>query len=238
MNNLHIIGSPPHVVTNAATSVNQSLVKGSDPSYSGQQIPSRGTVMSCLRQSVCKVVLTGLEHDLKPVTHADMFSHMLDWLPSWNPRQQNRVDEHDSTKIRKFDNDSFDWLHSCLAVVWALVDEERCRIPFYELLHSGIQFVDNVPDDEALFSLILEIHRRPDKIAIHMQMLDKHLHCPTFATLRVAPQIYPSIPGEPLVTFRSDPLTYPMFLESHCMARMLRLRSKEVAWIGKELCVV
>jgi mediator of RNA polymerase II transcription subunit 23 len=88
-----------------------------------------------------------------------MFSHMLDWLLSWNPRQQNRVDEHDSTKIRKFDSDSFDWLHSCLAVVWALVDEERCRIPFYELLHSGIQFVDNVPDHEALFALILEIHR-------------------------------------------------------------------------------
>jgi mediator of RNA polymerase II transcription subunit 23 len=71
MNNLHIIGSPPHVVTDAATSVNQSPVKGSDPSYSGQQIPSRGTefsrgiVMSCLRQLVCKVVLTGLEHDLK-----------------------------------------------------------------------------------------------------------------------------------------------------------------------------
>ena len=50
-------------------------------------------------------------------------------------------------------------MHSCLAIVWALVDEERCRILFYELLHSGIQFVDNVPDHEALFALILEIHR-------------------------------------------------------------------------------
>lgn len=213
MTSLHIIGSPPHGVTDPATSINQSPVKGSDPSYSGQQIPSRGTgfsrgtVMSCLRQLVCKVVLAGLEHDLKPVTHADIFSYMLDWLLSWNPRQQNKVDEHD----RKSDSGSFDWLHSCLAVVWALVDEERCRIPFYELLHSGIQFVDNVPDDEALFALILEIHRRRDKIAIHMQMLDQHLHCPTFATLRVSPQVYPSIPGEPS-TFRSAPLTYPSVL--------------------------
>jgi hypothetical protein len=56
MNNPHIIGSPPHVATDETTSVNQSPVKGSDPSYSGQQIPSRGTgfsrgtVMSCLHQ--------------------------------------------------------------------------------------------------------------------------------------------------------------------------------------------
>jgi len=80
------------------------------------------------------------------------------------------------------------------------------------LLHSGIQFVDNVPDDEALFALILEIQRRRDKIAIHMQMLDQHLYCPTFATLRVAPQIYLSILGEPLAEIRPAPLTYPIVL--------------------------
>ncbi|XP_057830163.2 mediator of RNA polymerase II transcription subunit 23 isoform X2 [Cryptomeria japonica] len=218
LTSLNIIGTPPHGLVDAATSIYQSPVKGSDPSYTGQQILSRGvglskcSVMGSLRQIVCKVILAGLEHNLKPIAHSDIFSHMLSWLLNWNPRQQNMSDEHDNMNIRKFERSSCNWLHSSLSVVWALVDEDRCRIPFYELLHSGIQFVDNIPDDEALFALILEIHRRRDKIAIHTQMLDQHLHCPSFATLRIAAQIYPSIPGEPLPTIRSAPLTYPSVL--------------------------
>lgn len=52
------------------------------------------------------------------------------------------------------------------------------------------------PDDEALFALFLEVHRRRDKIALHMLPLDQHLHCPTFATLRVSSLTYPGTMGE------------------------------------------
>jgi mediator of RNA polymerase II transcription subunit 23 len=58
--------------------------------------------------------------------------------------------------------------------------------------------VEQWPEDEALFALYLEVHRRRDKIALHMLPLDQHLHCPTFATLRIPSLTYPGTMGEPL----------------------------------------
>ncbi|MBA0607406.1 hypothetical protein Godav_019713 [Gossypium davidsonii] len=38
--------------------------------------------------------------------------------------------------------------------------EDKCRVPFYDLLQSGLQFIESIPDNEALFIVIREIHRR------------------------------------------------------------------------------
>ncbi|TYJ49819.1 hypothetical protein E1A91_A01G161800v1 [Gossypium mustelinum] len=53
-----------------------------------------------------------------------------------------------------------EWLHSCLDLIWLLVKEDKCRLLFYELLQSGLQFIESIPDNEALFIVIRETHRR------------------------------------------------------------------------------
>lgn len=207
---IHAIGSPAQSSTESSACITLSPVKSSDISCSGLQSMSRanpsmrGTMISYLRQLSCKIILAGLEFNLKPVSHADIFSHMLNWLANW--------DEVDRTKAMKPERVLSEWLHSCLDVIWLLVDEDKCRVPFYELLRSGLQFIDNIPYDEALFTIILEIHRRRDMVAMHMQMLDQHLHCPTFATHRFMPHLYPSISGEPIQNLRYSPITYPSVL--------------------------
>ncbi|KAL5207993.1 hypothetical protein ABZP36_032428 [Zizania latifolia] len=58
----------------------------------------------------------------------------------------------------------------------------------------------------------MEIHRRRDMVCMHMQMLDQHLHCPTFATHRFLSQSYPSLAGESVANLRYSPITYPSVL--------------------------
>ncbi|KAF9587043.1 hypothetical protein IFM89_039729 [Coptis chinensis] len=205
---IHGIGSPVQL---APESLSASPVKSSDASYNKQQTVQRANAISCLRQMACTIILIALESNLKPVTHAEIFSHMLNWLVSWDQKKQV-TDECDGSKAWKSDRALSEWLHSCLDVIWLLVDEIKCRVPFYELLRSGLQFIDNIPDDEALFTLILEIHRRRDMVAMHMQMLDQHLHCPSFGTHRLISQAYPSAAGEPLTNPRYPPITYPSVL--------------------------
>ncbi|XP_077232884.1 mediator of RNA polymerase II transcription subunit [Tasmannia lanceolata] len=213
---IHGIGSPVQSATESLACVSMSPVKSSDISCGVQPIVSmannpslRGTTINYLRQLSCKIILAGLESNLKPVTHADILSHMLNWLVNWDQRQVG-IDEADGTKVWKPEKALSEWLHSCLDVIWVLVEEDKCRVPFYELLRSGLQFIDNIPDDEALFTIILEIHRRRDMVAMHMQMLDQHLQCPTFATHRFLSQTSPS--GEPLANLRYSPITYPSVL--------------------------
>ncbi|KAF8378596.1 hypothetical protein HHK36_029944 [Tetracentron sinense] len=214
---IHGIGSPAQSATEPSSCVTLSPVKSSDISCTGQQAISRvhstlrDNAISCLRQLSCKIILAALESNLKPVTHADIFYHILNWLVNWDQRQQG-IDESDGAKAWKPDRVLNEWLHSCLDVIWLLVEEDKCRVPFYELLRSGLQFIENIPDDEALFTLILEIHRRRDMMAMHMQMLDQHLHCPTFGTHRFLSQTYPTISGEPLANVRYSPITYPSVL--------------------------
>ena len=208
---VHPIGSPAQSTIEPLSCAALSPVRSSDVSGTGQQskkVPSiRNNDLSSLRQLCCKIILTGLEFNLKPVVYSEIFHHMLNWLVNWDQRQQG-VDESDPPKSCGPDKALTAWLHSCLDVIWLLVDEGKCRVPFYELLRSSLQFIDNIPDDEALFTLILEIHRRRDMMAMNMQMLDQHLHCPTFGTHRILSQTTPNILGEAVAQPRLSPITY------------------------------
>ncbi|KAL3631411.1 Mediator of RNA polymerase II transcription subunit 23 [Castilleja foliolosa] len=208
---MHGVGSPAQ---SAAEPSSLSTMKSNDAA--GQQSARsilfvKENAISSLRQLSCKIILIGLESNLMPVTRADIFSHMLSWLVNWDQKQQG-VDEFDSAKFWRPDKALIEWIHNCLDVIWLLVEDDKCRVPFYELIRSGLQFIENIPDDEALFTLILEIHRRRDMMATHMQMLDQHLHCPTFGTPRLLPQATANISGETVTNMRYSPITYPSVL--------------------------
>ncbi|KAL0921580.1 hypothetical protein M5K25_008666 [Dendrobium thyrsiflorum] len=214
---MHGIGSPTQSTADQSSGPSLSPVKPSELAGPGQ-LPImkvnqsvRTTAISYLRQLASKVILIALESNLKPVTNAEIFSHMTNWLINWDQRNLG-IDESDTAKGWKIERPPFEWMHICLDVIWKLVDEDRCLIPFYELIRSGLQFVDNIPDDESLFGIILEIHRRRDMVASHMQMLDQHLHCPSFGTHRFLSQTYPNVPGEPIANLRYSPITYPSVL--------------------------
>nr|KYP63345.1 hypothetical protein KK1_017914 [Cajanus cajan] len=49
---------------------------------------------------------------------------------------------------------------------------------------------------------------RRDMMAMHMQMLDQHLHCPTFGTHRILTQTMPNVSGEAVANQRLSPITY------------------------------
>ncbi|KAJ4816734.1 Mediator of RNA polymerase II transcription subunit 23 [Rhynchospora pubera] len=168
--------------------------------------------LGSLRQLCCKIILSALDTNLKPFTHGVIFQNMIDWLVNWNQRPSGLEETIDSLRSWGLDTPLHEWMHLCLDVVWILVDEDKCRVPFYELLRSSLQYMENIPNDEAMFSIIMEIHRRRDMVAMHMQMLDQHLHCPTFATHRFLSQSYPSIAGEPIANLRYSPITYPSVL--------------------------
>ncbi|WCJ33600.1 Mediator of RNA polymerase II transcription subunit 23 [Euphorbia peplus] len=217
MPSVHGIGSPAQAAIEQSPLATISPAKSSDISGNGHQsttrvsLSMRDNAISSLRQLCCQIILTGLEFDLKPVTHSDIFHHMLNWMVNWDQRQHG-VDESEGMKSSRPDKALMEWLHSCLDVIWLLVDEKKYRVPFYELLRSGVQFIENIPDDEALFTLILEIHRRRDMMAMHMQMLDQHLHCPTFGTHRIVSQTTPNISVEAVANLRYSPITYPSVL--------------------------
>ncbi|KAL6969984.1 Mediator of RNA polymerase II transcription subunit 23 [Sarracenia purpurea var. burkii] len=212
---VHGIGSPAQSANEPSSCL--SPMKSSDVTCTGQQSTTRGNLsirdnaINSLRQLCCKIILTGLQSNLRPVTHVEIFHHVLNWLVNWDQRQQG-VDEFDGPKNWKPDKALFEWLHICLDVIWLLVEDDKCRVPFYELLRSGLQFIENIPDDEALFTLILEIHRRRDMVAMHMQMLDQHLHCPTFGTQRLLSQVTSNVSGEAVTNMRCSPITYPSVL--------------------------
>lgn len=205
---VHGIGPPAQSAAEPPSCVTLSPVKSSD---NRANMLTRDNAISSLRQLCCKIILSGLESNLKPVTHADIFYHMLNWLANWDQRQQG-VDEFDAAKSWKPGKALIEWLHNCLDVIWLFVEDDKCRVPFYELLRSGLQFIENIPDDEALFTLILEIHRRRDMMAVHMQMLDQHLHCPTFGTPRLLSQATTNVAGEVVSNMRYSPITYPSVL--------------------------
>ncbi|KVH97672.1 mediator of RNA polymerase II transcription subunit 23-like isoform X1 [Cynara cardunculus var. scolymus] len=213
---VHGIGSPSQSA-NEPSCTALSPVKSSDINSTGQQAAARGNMsrrdsaISTLRKLSCEIIFSALEANLKPTTHADIFYHMLNWLVNWDQWQQGS-DEVDGVKSLKREKALFEWLHKCLDVVWMLIEDNKCRIPFYELLRSGLQFIENLPDDEALFTLILEVHRRRDMMAMHMQMLDQHLHCPTFGNQRLLCQAAINMLGESTANLRYSPITYPSVL--------------------------
>ncbi|XP_071694154.1 mediator of RNA polymerase II transcription subunit 23 [Rutidosis leptorrhynchoides] len=213
LNSVHGIGSPSQSANEPSTTP-LSPVKSSDVNtghHSRNTMLTRDNAISSLRQLCCKIIFSALEVNLKPSTHADIFNHMMNWLVNWDQQQQGS-DEVDGIKSWKRDKALFEWLHNCLDVIWLLVNDNKCRVPFYELVRSGLQFLENISDDEALFTLILEIHRRRDMMAMHMQMLDQHIHCPTFGNQRLLAQATTSISGEAAINMRYSPITYPSVL--------------------------
>lgn len=207
---VHCIGSPAQSVAEQSP-MKSPDVGGGQQSNSRINLITRDNAISSLRHLCCKIILIGLKFNLKPATHADVFSHLLNWIVNWDQKQQG-IDEFDSGRYWKPDKALIEWLHSCLDVIWLLVEDDRCRIPFYELVRSNLQFIENIPDDEALFTLILEIHKRRDMMAMHMQMLDQHLHCPTFGTPRLLAQAMTNTSGEAASHMRYPPITYPSVL--------------------------
>ncbi|XWS34454.1 hypothetical protein CRYUN_Cryun21dG0039900 [Craigia yunnanensis] len=206
----HVIGSPAQSTIEPSSGATLSLVKSSEPFTTSMNSSIRDNDISNLRQLCCKIILAGLECNLKPVTQAEIFYYMLNWLVKWDHRQQENGECNG--KPWRMEKALIEWLHSCLDVIWLLVEEDKCRVPFYELLRSGLQFIENIPDDEALFTLILKMHRRRDMMAIHMQMLDQHLHCPTFGTHRILWQTTPKVSVEAVANLRYSPITYPSVL--------------------------
>ncbi|CAH2033702.1 unnamed protein product [Thlaspi arvense] len=195
-------GNEPGSVMMAGQTVRDNALRSS------QRV--RAAAINSLRQLSCKIILIGVEFSLKPVTHAEIFQHMMNWLVNWDRRDLGTEDS--AGKSWRSEKTLAEWLRSCLDVIWLLVEEGRSRIPFYELLRSGLQFIENIPDDEALFTLIMEIHRRRDAMAMHMLMLDQHLHCPTFGTHRISSQTTANVSAEAVAHLRYSPITYPSVL--------------------------
>lgn len=199
-----IIGSPAYSAIDPT--VNQSPVKGPDPSSSVTGPLNKGVgssqghkVAAWLRQLVCKVILSAVESTLRPVTCLDVLSQMVQWIHTCDAMELNVGEEGKLSKAKRLEMGSTAWLYSCLEVIRTMLDEKKCRLPFYVLLHDRTQLqVDRWPNDEVLFAFFLEIHRRRDKVALYMQMLDQHLHCPTFATQRMIALTYQGVMGEPL----------------------------------------
>lgn len=217
---MNTIGSPTQSGIDQPIGANVSPIKGAEFSSPGQlgltargDQSRRGAEISYLHHLSCRIILAGLESDLKPATHAVIFQHMVNWLVNWDQRPHG-VDQADALQLQtlRLERPLHEWMHLCLDVIWILVNEDKCRVPFYELVRSNLQFLENIPDDEALVSIIMEIHRRRDMVCMHMQMLDQHLHCPTFATHRFLSQSYPSIVGESVANLRYSPITYPSVL--------------------------
>ncbi|CAN7094362.1 unnamed protein product [Brassica rapa subsp. narinosa] len=196
------VGSPG----NEPTAFSKSLdsVQQIDMRNSNQRV--RAAAVNSLRQLSCKIILIGVEFNLKPATHSEIFQCMMSWLVNWD-----KSDDSPGKRWRS-EKSLAEWLRSCLEVIWLLVDVGKSKIPFYELLRSGLQFVENVPDDEALFALVMEIHRRRDAMAMHMLMLDQHLHCPTFGTHRISSQPTANVSAEAVAHLRYSPITYPSVL--------------------------
>ncbi|XP_048614924.1 mediator of RNA polymerase II transcription subunit 23 isoform X1 [Brassica napus] len=199
------VGSPG----NEPTALSKSL----DVSANVQQIDMRNNsqrvkaaAINSLRQLSCKIILIGVEFNLKPATHAEIFQCMMSWLVNWDKSDDS------PGKTWRSEKSLAEWLRSCLEVIWLLVDVGKFKIPFYELLRSGLQFIENIPDDEALFALVMEIHRRRDAMAMHMLMLDQHLHCPTFGTHRISSPTTANVSAEAVAHLRYSPITYPSVL--------------------------
>ncbi|KAJ0435823.1 putative mediator complex, subunit Med23 [Helianthus annuus] len=194
--------------------------------------------ISSLRKLLCEIFISALESNQKPSTYADIFNKTLSWLINWD-LCQNGSDEVDGVKPYKRDKALFEWLRKCLRVVRMLVEDNKCRVPFYELLRSGLHFSENLPDDVALFTLVFEVHRRRDMMAVHMQMLDQHLHCPTFGNQRLLNQAAVNTLSESNTTLRHSPITYPSVLGEplHGEDILLTIQRGSLDWERANRCI-
>lgn len=131
----NLLTSPAH--SGVEYSVNASqLSSNSGTSVSGSR------VINWLRPLVCRVMLAALDGELKPVTCLDILLHVVQWIQTWDVDAGGKEDEGKSrSNNRKLEARM--WLHSCVDVIWALIDENKCRVPFYALLHDRTQLQVN-----------------------------------------------------------------------------------------------
>ncbi|KAI7735006.1 hypothetical protein M8C21_019804, partial [Ambrosia artemisiifolia] len=210
--NIFSTTSPQSDVATSAAGPNSSNIQSPNPVSSLVSANEQScTAISSLRKLCCEIFISAMELNLKPSTYAAIFNQILSWLINWDSSQQGR-DEVDGVKLYKLDKALFEWLHKCLGLVRMLVEDNKCRVPFYELLRSRLHFLENLPDDVALFTLVFEVHRRRDMMALHMQMLDQHLHCPTFGNQRLLNQAAVNTLSESNTNLIHSPITYPSVL--------------------------
>lgn len=131
----NVVASPAH--SGVEYSVNASqLSSNSGTSVSGSR------VINWLRPLVCRVMLAALDGELKPVTCLDILLHVVQWIQTWDVDADGKEEEGKSrSSDRKLESRM--WLHSCVDVIWTLIDENKCRVPFYALLHDRTQLQVN-----------------------------------------------------------------------------------------------
>ncbi|XP_019091037.1 PREDICTED: mediator of RNA polymerase II transcription subunit 23-like [Camelina sativa] len=101
------------MIARAGQSVRENAMRNS------QRI--RAAAINSLRQLSCKIILIGVEFNLKPVTHAEIFQYMMNWLVNWDKRDLGTEDS--AGKSWRSEKTLAEWLRSCLDVIWLLVEE-------------------------------------------------------------------------------------------------------------------
>ncbi|XP_024525879.1 mediator of RNA polymerase II transcription subunit 23 [Selaginella moellendorffii] len=222
-----MVESNPVAVTQAQSS---PLVSTSgEPSTNILVTPSSAKRASVwLRPLVCNVMGAALEAELRPVASFDMLYLTVQWI--------NDVASGSEGSLK-----DVTWLDNCLEVLRMLIDERKCRVPFYALLHDQTLLqADYWPENEALLGLFLDLHRRRDRIALHMLMFDHHLQCPTFSTLRSTALTYAGAMGEALygeevaASVQRDSLDYEKALR--CLKHGLRTNPSADIWRRVLVC--
>jgi hypothetical protein len=113
-------------------------MNASQLSANGGIAGSGARVMNWLRPLVCRVMLAAMEGDLKPVTCMEILLQVVQWVQTWDVDVDTK-EEDGKSRLKNRKLESRMWLHSCVEVIWALVDETKCRVPFYALLHDRTQ---------------------------------------------------------------------------------------------------
>lgn len=129
-----LVVSPAHSTLDNYTSMSASHLSAN----SNFLVPGV-RVMNWLRPLVCKVILAGLEGELKPVICLDILLQVVQWIHTWDTKVDSGKEEEGHSWPRNRKLESRMWLHSCVDVIWALIDESKCRVPFYALLHDRTQ---------------------------------------------------------------------------------------------------
>lgn len=127
----NIISSPAH------SGVEYSMNASQLSSNSGTNVLG-SRVINWLRPLVCRVILAALDGELKPVTCLDILLHVVQWIRTWDVVADSKEEEGKS-RLNNQKLEARMWLHSCVDVIWALIDENKCRVPFYALLHDRTQ---------------------------------------------------------------------------------------------------
>ena len=132
----NLVASPAH------SGVEYSSVNASQLSSKSGTSVSGARAINWLRPLVCRVMLAALDGELKPVTCLDILLHVVQWIQTWDVEADGKEEEGKS-RLNNRKLESRMWIHSCVDVIWVLIDENKCRVPFYALLHDRTQLQVN-----------------------------------------------------------------------------------------------